>query len=243
MNTFSLMMGLVMILVILFPVPQSTSAVDTEALRPQDDNYFVYLPWVIKPNPGLQGYVTLDGGPVEGVSLYLWFYDGANWNIKTTTNTKADGSYRFINLPALSVGQAYNVRYANIYDFSRLNSWFTENNTTYNGTEIAQFATFDIANLSLLAPSAGTHITLPNTFTWTKRPATPNDSYALNLVELYNNNVKFMTDPPLGYVNSYTMTQRPPNFQSGVRYLWDVVVHSPEGGYGESNLANVVYFN
>jgi hypothetical protein len=53
----------------------------------------------------------------------------------------------------------------------------------------------------------------------------------------------FFTDPPLGYVGSYTLNSLPPGFTTGYPYVWDMWVYSPDGGYGISYWAYYVTFS
>ncbi len=72
-----------------------------------------YLPLVSTPRPGIHGRVTEDGVPVAGIPLDLRFYNGTAWSSLATTYTQADGWFTFANMPGLSAGQGYYVRYQN----------------------------------------------------------------------------------------------------------------------------------
>jgi hypothetical protein len=196
---------------------------------------------IIKPQPGLGGTVLMNGAPASGVSLDLRFYDGASWSTKTSTTTGDDGSYFFGDMPALASGQSYYVRYLNNSDDSRLYTWHTPVDKSYNGSSVVTFETFDIANIVLSSPEPGAAVKLPATFTWVMRPASPTDSYEFNLFDP-NSDLEFYTDPPLGYVSSYSLSALPQGFSKGVEYGWGMGVVSPAGGYGMSFYYNPIMF-
>ena len=59
--------------------------------------------------------MTLDGAPIDGVTLDLRFYDGSDWwTTASTTNTDAEGYYAFHSTPSLGPGQKYYVLYRNV---------------------------------------------------------------------------------------------------------------------------------
>ena len=102
---------------------------------------------------------------------------------------------------------------------------------------------FDIADIPLVSPSSGATVGLPQTFQWTRRTASPTDSYELNLYDYVDFNPWWWTAPPLGYVNSYTLNSLPTGFTSGTTYAWYVAAYSPDGGYGESYYSYQVTFS
>jgi hypothetical protein len=206
----------------------------------------VYLPIISKPSalvPALNGSVNFNGSPASGVPLDLLFDDGSKWSTITSTTTAANGSYSFRNLPALSTGQKYYVFFANkAKDDSKLSSWQTKILTAYDGASIVTFETFDIANISLVSPDPWVTVSLPVTFTWTPRPATPSDSYEFDLYGPTNENPFFHTDPPLGYVSSYRLQSLPDTFSKGAQYGWALFIYSPDGGFGTSYSCNPIIF-
>lgn len=194
----------------------------------------VRLPIVTNQIPSLSGKVTMNGSPASNVPLDLRFNDGTSWSTFASTTTDAKGNYIFQNAPALKNGQKYYVRYLNNSDPSRLYTWHTPENTTYGSVTTVVFDPFDIANIILQSPEPGATVSLPVTFTWTLRPASPNDNYEFNLFDPADGNPYYYTNPPLGYKNAYGLRSLPANFVKGVEYGWDIFVYSPDGGYGES---------
>jgi hypothetical protein len=206
---------------------------------------FVYLPF-LRSNIGLgiHGVVTLNGRPVAGVSLSLRFYNGTSWSTRAITITNQEGIYSFTNIPALFPGQLYYVRYINPSTFGdgRLGFWATREISFYAARSDVNIGNFDIADITLLNPEPGAVISLPITFQWARRPATPSDSYEFNLFDPYNELPYFYT-PPLGYVETYTLGRLPIGFSPGVVYGWALGVYSLDGGYGTSFYYHPVMFS
>lgn len=207
----------------------------------QSEANMIYLPVTLRQIPSLSGRVTMNGSPASGVSLELRFYDGSSWSTRASTATDATGFYIFDSVPALQSGQRYYVRYLNTTDTSRLFRWDTPVYTTYGTAPMVIFDTFDIADIVLQSPQPG-EVSLPVTFTWASRPATPNDNYEFNLYDPTDNDPFFYTAPPLGNVTSYTLGGLPAGFVYGVEYGWFISVYGPDGGYGESYYSYGVIF-
>jgi uncharacterized repeat protein (TIGR01451 family) len=197
-------------------------------------NYHSYLPSIEKSPVGFTGKVTMNGNPAAGVPVDLRLFDGANYLTVATTSTASDGSYVFYNMPPLTSGQAYWARFKNNSNPDQLYLWCTGVNTTYNASHMVTFETFDILNIFLTQPESGSVLTLPVTFQWLPRSATPTDSYEFDIFDYDTGDPSFYTDPPLGHVGSYTLTSLPPGFSYNRWYCWDVVAYSPDGGYGVS---------
>ncbi len=199
------------------------------------DFYHVYLPVAVKTQPGIQGHVSLNGTPASGVPLDLRLFNGSGWSTAITTTTNSEGYYVFENAASLQEGQAYYVLYLNKEGIlGRLWTWGTADLTSYAAGSSANMGEFDIADIALVAPADGATVSLPDTFRWTPRPATPADTYKFRLYDLVHPATSFITDPPLGYVDSYTLNSLPSGFSSGTPYDWEVWVDSPDGGSGVS---------
>ncbi len=203
-----------------------------------------YIPLINKAYPprGIYGLVTENGLPAANIQLSLRFYNGSSWSTIAEKYTGWDGSYSFGNVPGLYPGQYYYVRYLNQSYPSRLFTWHTQSIGTYYSGSDFHIGDFDIANVELLLPADYQLVSFPVTFMWTPRPATPWDSYELDLYDPYDGDPYFYTDPPLGYVGSFTLSSRPYGFYDGEPYLWEVWVYSPDGGYGICWDYHVVYF-
>ncbi|PKO19117.1 MAG: hypothetical protein CVU39_00775 [Chloroflexi bacterium HGW-Chloroflexi-10] len=200
----------------------------------------IFLPLVLKNTTSgtIFGSVTFNGTPIENISLQLRFFDGTNWSTLTTTNTTANGSFIFRHIPGLASGQKYYVLYQNpsvTIEEDKLFAWNTRALTAYNSDQHIEIGNFDIANIVITSPNTDTSVALPSTFLWVTRPATPNDSYAFNMYKPVDINPLFITNPPLGYVNSFTLESLPAGFNTNTTYFWEVYTYSADGGYGISN--------
>jgi uncharacterized repeat protein (TIGR01451 family) len=207
--------------------------------------YRVYLPLIRSTcKSGICGRVTLNGSPAAGVSLELRFFNGSSFSTLATTTTNANGDYAFAGMPSLALGQHYYVRYRNYAGTpGRLWVWGTRDLTSYSAGSAVEIGNFDIADIVLVSPAAGATVALPYTFQWTRRPATPSDTYEFDLYDPTDGNPNFYTAPPLGYVGSYILNSLPPGFNVGALYGWEIWVYSPDGGYGISYETRAVHFS
>ena len=150
----------------------------------------------------------------------------------------------FASVPGLAPGQRYYVRYRNYANTpGRLWVWGTRDLTSYAAGSAVEIGNFDIADSPLIAPPAGATVALPYTFQWTRRPATPSDTYEFDIYDPTDGDPYAYTVPPLGYVGSFTMNSLPPGFSPGVQYVWEIWVYSPDGGYGISYETRAVTFS
>src|SRR6185369_10713768 len=123
-----------------------------------------------------------NGVAAANVFLELRFFNGSGWSTRDSQLTAADGSYLF-SPPALLPGQKYYVSYINNSNPNRLFRWGTRQVATYQPGAGVLIGNFDIANIVLLSPPAGTTGDLPFKFEWIRRPATSSDSYEFNLTD------------------------------------------------------------
>jgi hypothetical protein len=206
------------------------------------------------PSQGsIYGIVREAGLPASGVDLALRHYDAgtALWSTVAQTTTGANGGFAFTNPPALDAGDSYYVLYRNdALQIGRLWLWQTRYLASYTAGQTVHIGDFDIADVQLLNPPPFASISLPATFSWLPRSATPTDSYSFSIYDELVETTEFIT-LPLGYVGSYTLQSFPTDFTSGVEYLWDVYVFTPDfdlnspwtNGWGWSLVARQVYFN
>jgi hypothetical protein len=189
-----------------------------------------------KNNPtcnGIRGHVAENGINVDNVELELEFWDGSEWWISSNAQTKADGTFKFVNVPSLNPGQKYAVRFSN-YDpvAGRLWRWWTKKIDSYTKNSDNNIGDFDIAEILLVQPTDGASISLPYTFQWTPRPATITDSYVLEFFDPINDYSIWWID--LGYTGSYSLGCFWPDLESGTQYGWRVWAFAPDGGAGVS---------
>jgi hypothetical protein len=148
----------------------------------------IYLPLVLNnycsTSMGINGRVTINGDAAAGVSLQLRFYNGSAWSTYATKTTAADGTYSFTDAAGLSNGQRYSVRFQNSTSGpdTQLWYWATRVLTSYSAGCAVGIGNFDIANVPQVSPSAYATVALPYTFQWTRRTATPSDSYVFELL-------------------------------------------------------------
>jgi hypothetical protein len=191
---------------------------------------FVYLPLITRACGGICGRVTNNGAAAAGVPLSLRFYNGSSWSTLATTNTASNGSYVFLGVPSLGASQRYYVRYENTINSGSLYLWQTARLTSYTAGSSVTIGDFDIFDIQLFSPPSSSSVTLPNTFSWFVRPATPSDSYEFNLFNPSGSS--YWWTPHLGYVGAYSLISLPPGFTPLVWYGWYVTAYSPDGGYG-----------
>jgi hypothetical protein len=204
----------------------------------------IYLPIILQEQAGIHGNVTWNGSPAEDIPLTLRFFDGAEWSTAATTTTGPGGEYAFESAPGLGEGQEYYVLYRNEDGIEgRLWIWATRELSSYEEGASVLIGNFDIADVELISPLDEASVSLPYTFQWNPRSASPGDNYEFNLLDPEDPDTFFYTDPPLGYVGSYTLDFLPFGFQAEVDYVWEVWVYSSEGGFGVSYEDRWISFN
>jgi hypothetical protein len=211
------------------------------ASAPQDQ-HTLYLPLVLRPPSGIAGSVTEAGVPVAGARIDLRrnsLTTGA-WLLLTSVYSDSAGRYLIPNLQTLQPGQYYWVMFVSERNPSRLLWWSVPRITTYTAGTFVELASFDIAGITSLAPAFNERVSLPYTFRWTPRPATPQDSYSVR----FSGSASFSSGP-LGYTDSYTLSALPPGAPSGpsAGYYWLVHVAWPDGSNGVQHIDSRVYFN
>lgn len=191
---------------------------------------------------GIHGIVSLAGSPITGVDLELRFFDGANWSTFAHTVTDANGLYSFPTAPSLSPGQRYYVLYSNPENNpGRLGAWFTRQLETYIFGQDVVIGNFELGQIYLSSPQPGATVSLPFMFQWYPRWAIYTDSYGWEIFDPFG--LAYFATPPLGYTGGYTVSGLPSGFETSKPYAWYVSVYSPDGGYGFSYYAKIVYFS
>jgi hypothetical protein len=198
------------------------------------------------PTATISGRVTHRGSAIPGIYLSLWFYDGLSPTLAFTTATQGDGTYEFADVPEVISDQWYRVSYengsgGNADNPDCLASWDSFVITSTGGATVAG-GDFDIADVSLVTPATGLTVTLPYTFRWAPRSATPSDDYAYSLYDPTDHDPWWRTNPPLGYTGEHTLEALPPGFGAGAQYAWNVWVFASDGGHGVSYQSRLVTF-
>jgi hypothetical protein len=227
-------------LAVALALPLTTTAAAPES--PQAD-HFLYLPLILRPPTGITGLVTDGGVPAVGARLDLRRYNPVfdSWPLLSTVYTDAQGRYAFSNLTTLQAGQKYYIlQTGNSTDPNHLLWWSPPMITAYTAGTQVELAPFDIAGVTSLAPDDNAHVTLPYTFQWTTRPATPQDNYRIS----FSGSVSFGSGP-LGYVGAYNLQSLPPGAPHGPAggYYWTVHIAWPDGSSGVQHIDRRVYFN
>jgi hypothetical protein len=189
---------------------------------------------------GIYGTVRLNSSAAPGVTVSLAKNDANQWTDIRTTTTSTTGKYTFLNAPSLASGQSYAVRYFNTEKTSgRLYYWMTRSLSSYSAGSQVEIGNFDIGDVKLGLPLAGARVILPNTFTWTPRSASLQDSYIFHLYGP-DYSPRWWTSP-LGYTSSYSLSglprdknDPPESFQTNTSYSWEVWIQAPDGGRGMS---------
>jgi hypothetical protein len=191
---------------------------------------------------GIHGRVTLNGAAAGGVALQLRYFNGATWSTYTSTVTAGDGSYAFTTAPTLGTGQKLYVRYQNVTQTAgRLFLWSTRTVTAYSAGTALDLGSFDIGDVGLISPAAGASVSLPSAFQWTRRPATPSDSYIVEIYDPSDYQPRWLS-PVLGYADTYILNSLASALATYTPYAWDIVISSPDGGSGVSRVARLVQF-
>jgi hypothetical protein len=177
---------------------------------------------------GIHGSVTYAGVPSGTVPLELRLYSGGVEYIISSTESLADGSYSFPNVPSLNSGDSYFVLYNNSIDPQFIYFWYTQSITGYTTGQNVDLGTFDIENLPQLTPPDGSNQSFPVDFTWTPR-AIQTDKYQIHIVN-YSGNDYY--SPILNYTDTFRMNQLPNELLLDMTYYWEMFVFSPNGGYG-----------
>ena len=199
------------------------------------------------PNPGatgIRGRVLQNGSVANNIPVSLYRYSSGVDQLVSTVNTSSNGTYLFPNPTSLGTNQSYFVFFDNrtlTPDLTRLYSWHTPFLNTYSTGTDYTFADFDIQDVALGSPANSAQVSLPATFSWTPRPASPTDSYQWFAYDPITPSIEFSTNPS-GYTDHYTMTLLPLLFWYDISYDWFVIINSPDQGWGTSLVTRQVAF-
>ncbi|MCB9419843.1 MAG: hypothetical protein H6667_08565 [Ardenticatenaceae bacterium] len=234
-------------LTVIATIYQPGSAAQT--ISSETEDHFVYLPLITYTiSKGIYGSVSFGSlGLWADVSLDLRFFNGSEWSTIASTTTDENGVYSFKNMPSLQAGQRYYIRFLNTEASGYLYTWRTLPITAYQAGQEVHAGDFNIVDINLIAPYSGAQMYLPLEFRWHLRGGLLTDSYEFNLFEPQTSTPYFYTDPPLGFVDRYTLASLPTGFHYNTWYLWDVWVYGPngnaEGDWGISYWSYYVSFS
>jgi hypothetical protein len=204
-------------------------------------NQLIYLPIVLESYPpDISGRVTFKGAPAAAIALDLYFNNGSDWSVITSTTTDSSGAYRFSGIASLQPGQEYYVRYGpNESNPDYVYSWYGPLIKNYTSGDSVSGGVFDIADVRLLSPAPGANAGLPVTFTWEQRDKV-RSTYRVALLDLDNGD--YWVTNNLGDVGSVTINTLPPEIRPGRDYGWYVEVYQGPDSFGESFMLNDIRF-
>lgn len=188
-----------------------------------------HIPYV----PPLTGRVTYRGTPASSVKIDMYYSenDGDDWVLRASTNTDASGNYSFASPPAVGNGKLISVEWENLASYNTsaplLAYWVCEQ---LDGSSTdKRDCSFDIEDVRMNAPAAGSTINLPYTFTWYAR-ATTSDKYE---VDWWNSDYGhyMWTTNPLNYTNNFRLYSIPDYWYLNSTYWWAVYPYG-SNGYG-----------
>ena len=196
---------------------------------------------------GIYGHVSYNGSDASGIYLVLRHYNGSEWVTEgSAVATDSNGDYMFTGAPTLGSGEVYYVRYENgnngnldVTDY--LSAWYSFQLSSYTAGTSVHGGDFDIADIVQVSPDSSATVTLPQTFTWTRRSATTSDSYAFNLYDPDDSNTEYESEK-LGYVDNYTLNSLPSGFVYDKQYAWYVKAYAPDDGFGYPYYARYITF-
>jgi len=190
---------------------------------------FTILP---PPVAGIYGRVTYQGAPAPNISLRLRFHDGSEWSTAANTVTDSDGNYLFQDVPGLSAGQSYYVRYGhNGDDDPYVSNWYGPTIEDYTSGASVHGGDFDIANVTLVSPAHRASVGLPATFQWNRR-GIAGDTYRWRLFDPEDSLEYISSD--LGDTDTYVLSSLPGGFELDHEYGWSMLVYNDGNGYGRS---------
>ncbi len=220
----------------------SISLIPAQSIGAADPPVTIFLPLIMKPVPGIRGRVTFNGASAVGEQILLCHqvnpsYFDCFWD----TTVDSNGYYTFPS-SSLTPGWIYQVYFRSdainfgdpSTDDGKLYYWWTPLLAPYVADSSVVMATFDIADAPLVSPTTGSTISLPYTFQWTKRAASPTDSYKVYIYEPGTQNS--FTSAPLGYTDSYQLESLPVGFSPDPACRWVLWIYGPDGGSGRSGL-------
>jgi hypothetical protein len=211
----------------------------------------VYFPLIYNAPSGLYGLVTKDGQPAAGVAITLFhnYVRPPLLTIETTTTTRTDGLYQFLDVPSITscdnspyCQQEYYVTYQNQSgDPQYIDFWMSKHLLNYAQGTAFNLSNFNLSAPQLLTPINGAHVTSPVHFSWQPRSST-DDDYALNITaeDFDHLGLSYSTER-LGYTSEYELdivkevcavpSPEPCSAWYGVPLVWELLIYNPTG-YG-----------
>lgn len=149
------------------------------------------------------GVLTVNGQPLTGGNVDLVLRgDGSN-SVLATTQIDSSGHYFFSNVPATGTNQYYLVSYTNPDTTSGILALWNSNPFALANNSTFTVPSANVGDITLGNPGSGDKvISLPYTFSWTKRNSA--DNYSLSFFPS-NGSTDGVDTGPLGNVSSFTV--------------------------------------
>ncbi len=189
---------------------------------------------------GIHGIVTKNGSPASGVYLELRYTNdnGKSFSNRSDFTTQSDGSFEFVNIPTIPTNERYYVRYIGGNNESISDAlwfWGTSQSSGYTQNSDMTVANFDIADVVLGLPAHNSTISLPYTFTWNQRPASPGENYVLGIEDHATYNPSWYISQ--GNNNSKLLSCLYYNMKTNTPYHWWININN----YG-TNAYGISYY-
>ncbi len=193
---------------------------------------------------GLTGRVTFNGVPVSDLRLQVMRNNNGILEDVADIYTDQYGVYSYTEAPALLPNQRYYISFYNYLNGNNpdwLYTWATLGLNSYTQGVEVKMGDFDIANINILAPSAGETVYLPRTLSWDMRTSLPKDEgYRVRIVGV--GKTAYFSGS-LGYVGSLTLQEGDlaDNHFSGENSYWAVGIYRDDGAGGETALRPIIF--
>jgi hypothetical protein len=194
----------------------------TQAGGPSTSTYLpivFYHPFV-PPSQEIWGRASQNGQFVPDVPFSLLYYRWPDTGptSQTSTTSDASGVFAFDNVPGAGESDFYMAEFTNTTDPNRLRSTYL----VFGAQPGAQISLglADITNVPLYEPANGLHVTLPFTFTWGARAASPKDVYLFVMFDPADDHHSYQTIT--GHNGFLKIDSLPYSIEYGVEYQWQI---------------------
>lgn len=195
----------------------------------------LFLPAVVNQFRVLvvSGRILLNGVATPGVTVQLSRIDFCGNPadvVIASTQTAADGSYRFANMAALTGQDVFCARYVNpsTTDDTRLGRAYSESIFAFNAAGQATVDDMEISNIDYIFPANNGAYLLPVDFVWVRRASSRDDSYKLQILNVSDQR-PVQQSGALGYIDRIRLEALAVDVLVGTPYLWRVIAELPNG--------------
>ena len=201
------------------------------------------------------------GTGAPGVSISLGLYTCNSGNLSQcsplsdspvqTTTAAPNGAYTFSNPFSLDVGPVYYVAFVNSANNSLYVSyWMSASIPNYVSGQNVTVPTFDIADFALQSPAAGSRVSIPVQFLWTRRAnhlstSSQPEQYAWGLSDTAGNEVCVGTLTSSAFTFLDSQQAQTCGLTANTTYNWYVYAVTNgdwNQGYGATRLSRTITF-